>query len=165
MGMKACLDLRGYALDVRERGQKVQVPESAPKFPVRHHGQTRVLLHLDRLADGVVLDAAQFFRADFPVCEPRTTPQQLGWTQQAADMVGAEGAGCSRHHLKSLRCRRGMLFGRLKCSDSGPKCACVSRLLERHWRNIPAINGSNTHEKIDWAATCGENASHTALPA
>src|SRR5690606_26306022 len=69
--------------------QEVDMEESAAKLAVGNGFKAHVFLELDDLGNGLVFDFAQLLGIDLALGELRTRIQQILWTQEAADLVGA----------------------------------------------------------------------------
>jgi len=82
------------------------MPRAAAKLAVGHPFEADLLLHPDRIADRRIFDAAQFLARETAGLMLGSRPQQLRRTQQAADMVGAEGWTRHRSSLQKPGRRR-----------------------------------------------------------
>jgi hypothetical protein len=78
-------------LHAAEPVDKVHVPGGAAELPVRRRPQANLLLHPDDLAYGPVLYGPQLVRGGAACGKILAGSQELGGTQQAPDVVGAEG--------------------------------------------------------------------------
>ena len=76
--------------DSVELDDEVHVPGGSPELAVRHGTETDILLQAHRVADGLVLDRAQFGRVDPSLREVVARGEQVRRAEQAADVVGAE---------------------------------------------------------------------------
>ena len=79
-----------HLLDAAQLVDEIHVPRLAAQFPVRGRAQPGFPLHTHDLADGGVLDGAQIVGADTAGSEVIPRPQQLGWPEQAPDVISAE---------------------------------------------------------------------------
>ena len=70
--------------------EKVAAPETAPVFAVGHRFQSERRLLGDRAADRLVLDGFQIGCADLAAVALGARLLDFLWSQQAADMIGAE---------------------------------------------------------------------------
>jgi hypothetical protein len=66
------------------------VPRRASQLTVGGRTEADVLLHLDNVPNRGVLGCAEFSWVDQAGSVVVSCAKQLGWTQQAADMVGSE---------------------------------------------------------------------------
>lgn len=82
-----------------ELGQEVKVPPGAAEFAVGRELQADRGLLVHDLLDLHVLDLAQIVSRDLALLEPDAGFLDLGRTQEAADLVGAEGGFGSLHVL------------------------------------------------------------------
>ena len=71
--------------------QEIHVPGRAAEFAVGDAFQAQVFLLADDVADRLIFDAAQIGLADAAALFVFASLQQLGRTEQAADVIGAEG--------------------------------------------------------------------------
>ena len=69
------LSLRASRDDAANSAQKVHVPGAAAQLAVRHALEAYLLLSLDHVADGVVLDAPQLVGRDAPALELLVAPR------------------------------------------------------------------------------------------
>ena len=80
--------------------QEIHVPGSAAELAVGDSFQAQVLLPADHVADGLVFDAAQIGWADAAILFVFAGLEQLWRTEQAANVVGAEGwSFCLNHRI------------------------------------------------------------------
>ncbi len=77
-------------LDPVEARDEVDVPPVAAELAVGDGRQAEVLLQLHHLADQAVFGFLQLFRISLARPHLFTEVMQLMWTEQAADVVGAE---------------------------------------------------------------------------
>lgn len=98
------LDLLVRRADPAEPVDEVHVPGRAAELPVGGRPEPGLALHPDHVADGGVLRRGERGRVDAALGAAVPGREQLGRTQQAADMVGAErrgrphGTGCTFGH-------------------------------------------------------------------
>ena len=79
------------ALDAAELVDEVHVPGGAAQLPVGDRAQADLLLHRDRVANRLVLGGAQLLCGEAALVVRGAGLEQRRRTQQAADVVGAEG--------------------------------------------------------------------------
>ena len=84
------LEVAGRPLDPAELVYEVHVPRGAAELAIGGGLKPYVALHLDHVADRVVLDGAQLLGVDLPLIKLLSSSQQLGRSEQAAYVVGAE---------------------------------------------------------------------------
>ena len=77
-------------LDAAELVDEIHVPGAAPELPVGGALQADLLLQVDRLAHGRILDRLQLIRREAAVGVVGARLPQGRRTQEAADVVGAE---------------------------------------------------------------------------
>src|SRR5439155_7483569 len=96
------LELHAEALGRRlhpvEAADEVDVPPVAPELAVRHRLQADRLLKGDGAADAAILHRAQRGPVDLAARRAGARLVQLGWTQQAADVVRTEWGSCDGAH-------------------------------------------------------------------
>ena len=88
--------------DPAELVDEVHVPRGAAELAVGGRLQPDLLLLAHDVADRLVLDPLQLLGVDAPRLEVLARLQQRGRSQQAADVVGAEGWRGSRGHARNL---------------------------------------------------------------
>src|SRR5262249_38978870 len=119
------LDLAGLFRDPVELVDEVHVPRGAAELAVGGGLQPDLLLLPHDLADRIVLDAAKLRRVDAAGSEVVASLQELGGTQQAADVVGAERWLRPLAHARYPTCRE--ISAAVRRSDS-PRRATRSRM-------------------------------------
>src|SRR5215471_18586411 len=111
LGLRALefdLALAEIGFDAVELAEKVVVPEGAAELAVGDGLQAHLFLLFDDGGDLAVFDRAQLVGADLATLALGARVLQGGWTQQAADVIGAEwrfGAGHARPIPLSCRPR------------------------------------------------------------
>ena len=81
---------RRKCLHVVEMTEKIAAPETAPVFAVGHHFQSERRFPGNSAADRLVLDCFQIGCADLARITFGARLFDFLWSQQAADMIGAE---------------------------------------------------------------------------
>ena len=84
----------GHAADLLE---KVGMEISAAAFAVSYRVQADLFLQLHQIDDGLVLDLADLFRRQGAALALAPGLQNLGRTQQTADLIGTERGGLMTH--------------------------------------------------------------------
>ncbi len=85
--VKTHLQVILYLRDAADLVEKVHVPRPAPILAVGDSMQANVFLHLNDLADGFVLDAAQFGGGNAAAFEILARLQHFFRAQQASDVI------------------------------------------------------------------------------
>jgi hypothetical protein len=104
-------DVVGGVVDPAQLVDEIHVPRGATELAVGGRLQPDLLLLAHDVADRRVLDPAELIGVDPPLGEVLARLEQLGRSQEAADVVGAEGRGGSSGHGRQstarARCARG----------------------------------------------------------
>ena len=110
-----------HLADAAELVDEVHVPGLAAQLTVGRRAQPGLLLPADHLADGGVLGLPQLIGAE-PACrEVLAGPQQFGWAQQAAHMVGPERRPPGRPRRAGGGVLPGALFGHTSVLLASPQ--------------------------------------------
>ncbi len=93
MGVELRLDARRHHGHIGELLEKIEMPEGAAELAVGCDLEADILLHLDRLADRLVLDLTELLGGNLVALFLLARIEQRLGPQQTADMIGAEGRG------------------------------------------------------------------------
>jgi hypothetical protein len=79
--MEFDLDTRLVYLGIPELGEEIHMPHLAAEFAIGRDLQAHVLLQLDGVANGIVLEVAQGFPGHFTFLVLLPRLHQCGWAQ------------------------------------------------------------------------------------